>query len=98
MKTKLSFATLAAFVVSIMIAQSVHAAENVSPAPSPGMSSSLPRPDFHFPGNVGRTFEDSDPPQFPQPVHAAFNPDKQKWELYDIYKDFSQADDVAASN
>ncbi|HVH12981.1 MAG TPA: sulfatase-like hydrolase/transferase, partial [Longimicrobium sp.] len=28
----------------------------------------LPRPDFHFTGTVGRTFEDSDPPQFPQPV------------------------------
>ena len=66
MKTKLSFVTLAAFVVSIMIAQLVRAAENVSPAPSPGMSSSLPRPDFHFPGNVGRTFEDSDPPIFPK--------------------------------
>src|SRR5438046_2921633 len=68
MKTKLSFVTLAAFVVSIMIAQLVRAAENVSPAPSPGMSSSLPRPDFHFPGNVGRTFEDSDPPIFPKVV------------------------------
>lgn len=30
----------------------------------------LPRPDFHFPGNVGRTIADSDPPQFPQPVPA----------------------------
>jgi arylsulfatase len=30
----------------------------------------LPRPDFHFPGVVGRTFEESDPPQFPQPVEA----------------------------
>jgi arylsulfatase len=30
----------------------------------------LPRPDFHFPGNVGRTYKDSDPPQFPQPVRA----------------------------
>src|SRR5262245_48056415 len=30
----------------------------------------LPRPDFHFPGTVGRTFRDSDPPQFPQPVQA----------------------------
>src|SRR5262245_26996476 len=28
----------------------------------------LPRPDFHFPGNVGRTFLDSDPARFPQPV------------------------------
>src|SRR5262245_60528220 len=30
----------------------------------------LPRPDFHFPGNVGRTILDSDPAQFPQPVQA----------------------------
>ncbi|WP_428303787.1 arylsulfatase [Lacipirellula sp.] len=30
----------------------------------------LPRPDFHFPGNVGRTYLDSDPAQFPQPVKA----------------------------
>jgi arylsulfatase A-like enzyme len=28
----------------------------------------LPRPDFHFAGEVGRTWLDSDPPQFPQPV------------------------------
>jgi arylsulfatase len=30
----------------------------------------LPRPDFHFAGNVGRTYLNSDPPQFPQPVQA----------------------------
>ena len=30
----------------------------------------LPRPDFHFPGGVGRTYLDSDAPQFPQPVQA----------------------------
>jgi arylsulfatase len=30
----------------------------------------LPRPDFHFPGNVGRTYRDSDPAQFPQPIQA----------------------------
>jgi arylsulfatase len=29
---------------------------------------SLPRPDFHFKGKVGRTYEDSDPPTFPQIV------------------------------
>jgi arylsulfatase len=28
----------------------------------------LPRPDFHFTGEVGRTYQDSDPAQFPQPV------------------------------
>lgn len=30
----------------------------------------LPRPDFKFPGEVGRTFPESDPPQFPQPDAA----------------------------
>src|SRR5262245_49889618 len=30
----------------------------------------LPRPDFHFPGSVGRTYLDSAAPQFPQPVQA----------------------------
>jgi arylsulfatase A-like enzyme len=35
-----------------------------------GTPSVLPRPDFHFPGNVGRTYLDSDPPRFPQPVDA----------------------------
>jgi arylsulfatase len=28
----------------------------------------LPRPDFHFTGQVGRTYADSDPARFPQPV------------------------------
>jgi arylsulfatase A-like enzyme len=39
-------------------------------AQTAGTPSVLPRPDFHFPGNVGRTFQDSDPAQFPQPVQA----------------------------
>jgi arylsulfatase len=39
-------------------------------APVAGTPSVLPRPDFHFPGNVGRTYRDSDPPQFPQSVQA----------------------------
>lgn len=30
----------------------------------------LPRPDFHFPGEVGRTYLDSDPAEFPKPVQA----------------------------
>jgi arylsulfatase len=40
------------------------------PAPPVATPSALPRPDFHFPGNVGRTYKDSDPAQFPQPVQA----------------------------
>jgi arylsulfatase A-like enzyme len=35
-----------------------------------GTPSVLPRKDFHFLGNVGRTFKDSDPSKFPQPVQA----------------------------
>ncbi|NIG52987.1 arylsulfatase [Chitinophaga sp. Cy-1792] len=30
----------------------------------------LPRPDFHFPGHMGRTYLESDPAQFPQMVSA----------------------------
>src|SRR5262252_1075499 len=37
---------------------------------SPGTPSVLPRPDYHFPWNVRRTYLDSDKPQFPQPVQA----------------------------
>jgi hypothetical protein len=37
---------------------------------NPSTPSVLPRRDFHFPGNVGRTYADSDPGQFPQPVKA----------------------------
>src|SRR5215510_5203592 len=40
------------------------------PLPQAGTPSVLPRPDFHFPGTVGRTYKDSDPAQFPQPVAA----------------------------
>jgi arylsulfatase len=35
-----------------------------------GTPAVLPRPDFHFPGEVGRTYLDSDKAQFPQPVKA----------------------------
>lgn len=37
----------------------------VAPASTPSI---LPYPDFHFAGEVGRTYEESDPPEFPQPV------------------------------
>ena len=35
-----------------------------------GTPNVLPRPDFHFPGQVGRTYLESDPAQFPQPVDS----------------------------
>ena len=34
--------------------------------PPPQPAESLPRPDFRFKGQVGRTYQDSDPPTFPQ--------------------------------
>jgi len=44
--------------------------ETGTPIGTPGI---LPRPDFHFAGDVGRTYLDSDPAQFPQPVAAPKN-------------------------
>jgi arylsulfatase len=40
------------------------------PAEKTGTPDHLPRPDFHFTGQVGRTYKDSDPAQFPQPTEA----------------------------
>ena len=36
--------------------------------PPPPPAQSLPRPDFRFKGQIGRTYQDSDPPTFPQVV------------------------------
>jgi len=46
------------------------AAQTATSWPPPVTPNALPRPDFHFQGNVGRTILDSDAPQFPQPVEA----------------------------
>src|SRR5687768_5339910 len=43
---------------------------NAHPSNSHGTPEVLPRPDFHFKGEVGRTYLDSDPARFPQPVRA----------------------------
>jgi arylsulfatase A-like enzyme len=51
---------------AILVAQVAHAQTDKAG----GTPTVLPRPDFHFPGNVGRTFQDSDKAQFPQPVQA----------------------------
>ncbi len=42
----------------------------MSDTPKVGTPTVLPRPDFRFPGEVGRTYLESDPPKFPQPVAA----------------------------
>jgi Sulfatase len=40
------------------------------PEELPGTPTVLPRPDFRFPGEIGRTYLESDPAQFPKPVQA----------------------------
>jgi arylsulfatase A-like enzyme len=40
------------------------------PSGNTGTPKVLPRPDFKFEGRVGKTYKDSDPPQFPKPVGA----------------------------
>ena len=50
----------------VTLAQTAAAQDQASP--TPGGSLSLPRPDFHFKGQVGRTYQDSDPATFPQIV------------------------------
>ena len=42
----------------------------VAAAPPEATPRALPRPDFHFQGKVGKTYLQSDPPQFPKPVAA----------------------------
>src|SRR6478672_2145239 len=81
MKRKLPKVTpalmLALLVAPLFLTQSAHAAESAvqnrteavaTTAPPQGPAESLPRPDFRFKGQVGRTYEDSDPPSFPQIV------------------------------
>ncbi len=43
------------------------------PAREQATTKSLPRADFEFKGKVGKTYKDSDPPQFPQPIKAPAN-------------------------
>ena len=49
-----------------LIALTSSASAQTSGSPSPGASISLPRPDFRFKGEIGRTYQDSDPATFPQ--------------------------------
>jgi hypothetical protein len=72
MNRKLTSAVLLAAALSFdpcapLFAQEGPAGQGAPVEPTPSV---LPRPDFHFSGSVGRTYLDSDPPQFPQPVQA----------------------------
>ena len=61
--------TISTFLVGIG-RTSAQAPQTSAPAattvPPPPPAESLPRPDFRFKGQVGRTYQDSDPPTFPQ--------------------------------
>src|SRR5215468_2770811 len=63
-------ATAATLVLISTLAGPAFAQNQNNTFPPANTPSVLPRPDFHFPGNVGRTYVDSDPAQFPQPVQA----------------------------
>src|ERR1700746_2370286 len=52
-----------------MSKSNVQPTTTLKPTPA-GTPNVLPRPDFHFPGEIGRTYLDSDPAQFPKPVQA----------------------------
>ncbi|HXB76489.1 MAG TPA: arylsulfatase [Bradyrhizobium sp.] len=60
------FATVLATVVIATLSQAASAQNPTTTAPAASLS--LPRPDFHFKGEVGRTYQDSDPATFPQIV------------------------------
>ena len=73
MHHRLRFA-LGAFL--LFAAPGLLAAQQGTPTPPkvkqvpPGENVTLPRPDFHYEGNVGRTLAESDPPAFPLPIRA----------------------------
>src|SRR5262245_35015941 len=62
--------SLAALILISAVASPAFAQSQDKSSPPANTPSVLPRPDFHFPGNVGRTYLDSAPAQFPQPVQA----------------------------
>src|SRR5262249_55391744 len=65
-----SITTPALLALTFALASPAFAQGQSTAFPAANTPSVLPRPDFHFPGNVGRTYLDSDAPQFPQPVQA----------------------------
>jgi arylsulfatase len=67
----LAFVLLTAFGTAVAASEMPPAAQSkAAPAQAAGTPLSLPRPDSRFEGNVGRTYLESDKPQFPQPVKA----------------------------
>jgi arylsulfatase A-like enzyme len=66
----LAFASVQAGVVCAQQSQPAISQNETAPAattvPPPPPAESLPRPDFRFKGQVGHTYQDSDPPTFPQ--------------------------------
>ena len=69
-KANRSRKTLAALALIPALAGPAFAQNQDNAFPQANTPSVLPRPDYHFSGNVGRTYLDSDQPQFPQPVQA----------------------------
>ena len=65
---------ISSFILAAVCTLPCGAAEPTEPSPaspkSAGTPQFLPRPDSRFEGNVGRTYLESDKPQFPQPVQA----------------------------
>src|SRR5262245_60308308 len=61
-------AAMASLALTFCLASPAFAQSQDKAFPPGNTPSVLPRPDFRFPGQVGRTFLDSDPAQFPQPV------------------------------
>ena len=61
--------TLTVFVVAFCVGGGeAFAQPSQSKSAAQATSNALPQPDFKFRGKVGKTYKDSDPPQFPQPV------------------------------
>jgi arylsulfatase A-like enzyme len=60
--------SVAAGALCAAVASSATAQQQTAPALALQGSLSLPRPDFRFKGEVGRTYQDSDPATFPQIV------------------------------
>ena len=63
------FRAFAVFVVALSLSRAETFSQQSRPqAPNVATPADLPRPDFKFQGKVGKTYKESDAPQFPQPV------------------------------